>query len=89
MIILRNQSFKIVSHCLNCYSSRKEAEELKLEVAKWRVAEAAAREKLMSITQLNQSVAATNAAAHAQHNLAQSSPRTISPSPVKLDFCFH
>ncbi|CAF0832270.1 unnamed protein product [Adineta ricciae] len=62
---------------------RKEAEELKLEVAKWRVAEAAAREKLMSITQLNQSLAATNATAQAQRNLAQSSPRTVSPSPYR------
>jgi len=32
------------------FFSRKEADELKLEVAKWRVAEAAAREKLLSIT---------------------------------------
>lgn len=62
--------------------SRKEAEELKLEVAKWRVAEAAAREKLLSITQLNQSAAMNNAATHAQNNLAQSSPRTLSPPPV-------
>ena len=66
--------------------SRKEAEELKSEVAKWRVAEAAAREKLLSITQLNQSIAISNATTHAQHNLVQSSPtstRTLSPPPVK------
>ncbi|CAF1059974.1 unnamed protein product [Adineta steineri] len=62
---------------------RNEAEELKLEVAKWRVAEAAAREKLLSITQLNQSIAVSTAAQHAQHNLAQSSPRTISPPPYR------
>ena len=58
---------------------------MRLEVAKWRVAEAAARENLMSIAQLNQSLAATNATTSAQHNLVQSSPRTVSPSPVKLD----
>ncbi len=52
-------------------------------MAKWRVAEAAAREKLLSITQLNQSVAMTNAATHAQNNLVQSSPRALSPPPVK------
>ena len=66
--------------------SRKEAEELKLEVAKWRVAEAAARDKLLSITQLNQSIAVTNATTHAQQNLVQSSPtstRTLSPPPVR------
>jgi hypothetical protein len=62
--------------------SRKEAEELKLEVAKWRIAEAAAREKLLSITQLNQSIAVSNAATHAQNNLVQSTPRTLSPPPV-------
>lgn len=55
---------------------------MKLEVAKWRVAEAAAREKLLSITQLNQTAAMNNAATHAQNNLAQSSPRTLSPPPV-------
>ncbi len=66
------------------FFSRKEAEELKLEVAKWRVAEAAAREKLLSITQLNQSIAVSNAATHAQNNLVQSSPRTLSPPPVKF-----
>lgn len=71
--------------------SRKEAEELKLEVAKWRVAEAAAREKLLSITQLNQSIAVNNAATHAQNNHAQSSssPRTLSPPPVKILFLFY
>ena len=70
-------------------NSRKEADQLKLEVAKWRVAEAAAREKLLTITQLNQSISVTNATAHAQHNLAQSlssssSSRTttLSPPPV-------
>ncbi|CAF3508986.1 unnamed protein product [Rotaria sp. Silwood1] len=64
---------------------RKEAEELKIEVAKWRVAEAAAREKLLSITQLNQSIAVTNAAAQAQQNLVQSSssPRALSPPPYR------
>lgn len=69
---------------LFCYS-RKEVEVLKTEVAKWRVAEAAAREKLLSITQLNQSLAVSNAAAQAQHNLIQSSssPRALSPPPVK------
>jgi hypothetical protein len=71
------------------YFSRKEAEELKLEVAKWRVAEGAAREKLLSITQLNQTIAVTNAATHAQHNLVQSSPRTLSPPPVKLILFFY
>ncbi len=65
------------------YFSRKEAEELKLEVGKWRVAEAAAREKLLSITQVNQSIAVSNAATHAQNNLVQSTPRTLSPPPVK------
>jgi hypothetical protein len=64
------------------FLSRKEAEELKLEVAKWRLAEAAAREQLLSITQLNQSIAMANAATHAQHNLVQSSP-TMSPPPVR------
>jgi hypothetical protein len=71
--------------------SRKEADELKFEVAKWRVAEAAAREKLLTITQLNQSLAVSNATTHAQHNLAQtasssSSSRTttLSPPPVKM-----
>ena len=59
---------------------------------KWRLAEAAAREKLLSITQLNQTVALANAAAHAQHNLAQSSThstnssRTLSPPPVRFRF---
>ncbi|CAF3215841.1 unnamed protein product [Rotaria sp. Silwood2] len=64
---------------------RKEAEELKIEVAKWRVAEAAAREKLLSITQLNQSIAATNAVTQAQQNLVQSSssPRALSPPPYR------
>ncbi|CAF4184052.1 unnamed protein product, partial [Rotaria magnacalcarata] len=63
---------------------RKEAEELKIEVAKWRVAEAAAREKLLSITQLNQSIAVKNAATQAQQNLVQtSSPRTLSPPPYR------
>ena len=65
-----------------CFS-RKEAEELKLEVAKWRVAEAAAREKLLSITQLNQTLAVSNATTHAQQNLIQSGPTTLSPPPVK------
>jgi hypothetical protein len=57
-------------------------------VAKWRVAEAAAREKLLSITQLNQSLAVSNAATHAQHNLVQSStrPTTLSPPPVTKQF---
>ncbi|CAF4370199.1 unnamed protein product, partial [Adineta steineri] len=76
---------QIISTLVNdSVKNRNEAEELKLEVAKWRVAEAAAREKLLSITQLNQSIAVSTAAQHAQHNLAQSSPRTISPPPVKF-----
>jgi hypothetical protein len=66
--------------------SRKEADELKLEVAKWRVAEAAAREKLLAITQLNQSLAVSNATTHAQHNLVQSRSTTLSPPPVKSFF---
>ncbi len=68
--------------------SRKEADELKLEVAKWRVAEAAAREKLLAITQLNQSLAVSNATTHAQYNHVQSSsrPTTLSPPPVKTFF---
>lgn len=72
---------------LNIFS-RKEAEELKLEVAKWRVAEAAAREKLLSITQLNQTLAVSNATNHAQQNLIQSGPTTISPPPVRKTCCF-
>ncbi len=68
------------------YFSRKEAEELKLEVAKWRVAEAAAREKLLAITQLNQTLSSSNATTHAQHNLVQSRPTTLSPPPVKSFF---
>ncbi|CAF4735389.1 unnamed protein product, partial [Rotaria sp. Silwood2] len=60
---------------------RKESDELKLEVAKWRVAEAAAREKLLAITQLNQSCAISNAPIHTQHNLVQSSSRTTTVSP--------
>ncbi|CAF3997388.1 unnamed protein product [Adineta steineri] len=75
---------QIISTLVNdSVKNRNEAEELKLEVAKWRVAEAAAREKLLSITQLNQSIAVSTAAQHAQHNLAQSSPRTISPPPYR------
>ena len=72
------------------YFSRKEADELKLEVAKWRVAEAAAREKLLSITQHNQSIATSNTTTHAQHNLAQSSTRAtaVSPPPVKFIYLF-
>ncbi|CAF3740974.1 unnamed protein product [Rotaria sordida] len=62
---------------------RKEAEELKLEVAKWRIAEAAAREKLLAITQFNQSLPISNATTHTQHNLVQSSSssRTTTASP--------
>ncbi|CAF3894848.1 unnamed protein product, partial [Adineta steineri] len=75
---------QIISTLVNdSVKNRNEAEELKLEVAKWRVAEAAAREKLLSITQLNQSIAVSTAAQHAQHNLTQSSPRTISPPPYR------
>jgi hypothetical protein len=75
---------QIISTLVNdSVKNRKEAEELKLEVAKWRVAEAAAREKLLSITQLNQTIAVTNATTHAQNNLAQSSPRTLSPPPYR------
>ncbi|CAF0945510.1 unnamed protein product [Rotaria sordida] len=77
---------QIISTLVNdSVKSRKEAEELKIEVAKWRVAEAAAREKLLSITQLNQSIAVTNAAAQAQQNLVQSSssPRALSPPPYR------
>lgn len=77
------------------FFSRKEAEELKTEVTKWRVAEATAREQLLSITQLNQSIAFNNATTHAQHNLVQSTPptspqaqtttttRTLSPPPYR------
>jgi hypothetical protein len=64
---------------------------LKSEVAKWRVAEAAAREKLLSITQLNQSLAVSNATTHAQHNLVQSSTSrttTLSPPPVNIILFF-
>lgn len=57
---------------------------MKFEVAKWRVAEAAAREKLLSITQLNQTLAVSNATTHAQHNLIQSGPTTLSPPPVAI-----
>jgi hypothetical protein len=80
-----HSSRKKTTICILSFS-RKEAEELKLEVAKWRVAEAAARDKLLSITQLNQSIAVTNATTHAQQNLVQSSPtstRTLSPPPVR------
>ena len=73
--------FSKKTHCF-ILNSRKEAEELKLEVAKWRVAEAAAREKLLSITQLNQSIAMNNATTHAQNNHLQTSPRALSPPPV-------
>ncbi|CAF3065585.1 unnamed protein product [Rotaria socialis] len=76
---------QIISTLVNdSVKSRKEAEELKIEVAKWRVAEAAAREKLLSITQLNQSIAVINAATQAQQNLVQtSSPRALSPPPYR------
>jgi hypothetical protein len=37
---------------------------------------------------LNQTIAVTNATTHAQNNLAQSSPRTLSPPPVKSIFYF-
>ncbi|CAF3507952.1 unnamed protein product [Rotaria socialis] len=77
---------QVISTLVNdSIKTRKEADELKLEVSKWRVAEAAAREKLLSITQHNQSVAISNATTHTQHNLASSStrPTTVSPPPYR------
>lgn len=79
---MMNQLIKFIFFSFLFFFSRKEAEELKLEVAKWRVAESAAREKLLAITQLNQSLAVSN---------TQSSSRTttLSPPPVKnLSFSF-
>ncbi|UJR32184.1 hypothetical protein I4U23_019648 [Adineta vaga] len=82
-----NDCEQIISTLVNdSVKNRKEADELKLEVAKWRVAEAAAREKLLSTTQINQSLAVTNATTHAQHNLAQTTTtttRTTSPPPYR------
>ncbi|CAF1069035.1 unnamed protein product [Rotaria sordida] len=76
---------QVISTLVNdSIKNRKEAEELKLEVAKWRIAEAAAREKLLAITQFNQSLPISNATTHTQHNLVQSSSsssRTTTASP--------
>jgi len=58
---------------------RKEAEELKHEVSKWRLAEQTAREKLLQVTQLNQTIASTNATTQAQMN----QQTTTSPPPYR------
>ncbi|CAF4908147.1 unnamed protein product [Rotaria sp. Silwood1] len=72
---------QVISTLVNdSIKSRKEADELKLEVAKWRVAEAAAREKLLAITQLNQSLAISNATTHIQ---SSSRTTTVSPPPYR------
>ncbi|CAF1477652.1 unnamed protein product [Adineta ricciae] len=75
-----NECEQVISTLVNdSAKNRKEADELKLEVAKWRVAEAAAREKLLAITQLNQSLAFTNAAVHAQVRTTALSPPPYQP----------
>ncbi|CAF4445065.1 unnamed protein product, partial [Rotaria sp. Silwood2] len=56
---------------------RKEADELKLDVAKQRVAEAAAHEKLLAIIQFNQSLVISNTTTHAQHTFLQPPSQTI------------
>ncbi|CAF4257612.1 unnamed protein product, partial [Rotaria sordida] len=60
--------------------------ELKLENAKWHVAETAAREQLLIITELHQSLSIANATTHAQHNLVQSSSRSICILMITLPF---
>ncbi|CAF0981528.1 unnamed protein product, partial [Didymodactylos carnosus] len=63
-----NECEQVISTLVNdSVKNRKEAEELKHEVSKWRIAEQAAREKLIQVTQLNQTIAASQASQSAQH----------------------
>ncbi|CAF3706493.1 unnamed protein product [Adineta steineri] len=85
---VQNSNHFYSSHCneFNLLSStieqrRQEADELKLELAKWRVAEAAAREKLLAITQVNQSLAVSNSTTAVQSS--SSRPINLSPPPYQ------